>query len=97
MLRFGAVVDVSAQRTVIELAGPAARELLAKGCSIDLHPRVFGPGQCAQTTLARAPVILLPRAENAYWVFVRASFAEYCAEFLLDAMTEYRTIRLHDR
>src|SRR2546428_2483454 len=33
-----AVVDVSGQRTVIELAGPSALEVLMKGCSIDLHP-----------------------------------------------------------
>jgi sarcosine oxidase subunit gamma len=95
-LNFGAVVDVSAQRTTIELAGPAARELLAKGCSVDLHQRAFGVGQCAQTTFARAPVILLPRAADAYWVLVRASFAEYFAEFVLDAMTEYRTIGPRD-
>ena len=51
-------VDVSANRTVLELAGPRAREVLAKGCSLDLHPRAFGPGQCAQTALARTQVIL---------------------------------------
>ena len=90
-LKFGAVVDVSAQRTTVELAGPAARELLTKGCSVDLHPCAFGVGQCAQTTFAKAPVILLPRSADAYWVFVRASFAEYFAEFVLDAMTEYQS------
>ena len=85
------VVDVSAHRTVIELAGADARELLLKGCSLDLHPRAFAAGQCAQSTLARAQVILLARSdEPAYWVFVRASFAEYLAEWLLDAAAEYR-------
>jgi sarcosine oxidase, subunit gamma len=85
------VVDVSAHRTVIEVAGSDARELLMKGCAVDLHPRTFGPGRCAQTTLARAQVVLLARTpEPAYWVFVRASFAEYLAEWLLDASGEYR-------
>ena len=85
------VVDVSAHRTVIEVAGSDARELLMKGCAVDLHPRMFGPGRCAQTTLARAQVVLLARTpEPAYWVFVRASFAEYLAEWLLDASGEYR-------
>jgi sarcosine oxidase subunit gamma len=85
------VVDVSAHRTVIEVAGSDAREVLMKGCAVDLHPRTFGPGRCAQTALARAQVVLLARTpEPAYWVFVRASFAEYLAEWLLDASGEYR-------
>lgn len=85
------VVDVSAQRTVIELAGADARDVLGKGCPLDLHPRAFAVGQCAQSTLARAQVVLLARSEEpAYWVLVRASFAEYLAEWLLDATAEYR-------
>ena len=85
------VVDVSAQRTVIELAGADARDVLRKGCSLDLHPRAFAPGRCAQSTLARAQVTLLARSdEPAYWVLIRASFADYLAEWLLDASAEYR-------
>ncbi|GAA1623422.1 sarcosine oxidase subunit gamma [Actinoplanes couchii] len=85
------VVDVSAQRTTLELRGPGALELLALGCSLDLHPRVFGPGRCAQTTLAHTPVILLQRkhcvttGEPVFWVLVRASFASHLASWLLDA------------
>ena len=87
------VVDVSDQRTAIDVAGADARELLLKGCALDLHPRAFGVGQCAQTLLARAQVVVLPRsAEPAYRVFVRASFAEYVAEWLLDAAAEYRGV-----
>jgi sarcosine oxidase, subunit gamma len=87
----GTVVDVSAQRTAIDVAGADARDVLRKGCALDLHPRAFGPGRCAQTLLARAQVILVARTdEPAYRVFVRASFAEYLAEWLLDAAAEYR-------
>jgi sarcosine oxidase subunit gamma len=84
------VVDVSAQRTIVELSGSAAAEVLARGCALDLHPRAFGPGRCAQTALARAGVILLARAGGAWWLFVRASFAEYLGEWLLDASAEHR-------
>jgi sarcosine oxidase subunit gamma len=85
------VVDVSAQRTVIEVAGTDARELLLKGCALDLHPQTFAVGRCTQTNLARTQVILLSRdREPVYWVFVRASFAEYLAEWLVDAAAEYR-------
>jgi sarcosine oxidase subunit gamma len=87
------VVDVSDQRTAIDVAGADARELLLKGCALDLHPRSVGVGRCAQTLLARAHVVLVQRTEEpAYRVFVRASFAEYLAEWLLDAAAEYRGV-----
>ena len=82
------VVDVSAQRTTLELSGPRVLDLLAAGCAIDLHPRVFGPGDCVQTTLAHAPVVLL-RRDAAFWVLVRASFAAHLADWLIDASVEY--------
>ena len=85
------VVDVSANRTTIELAGPHARDILEKGTSIDLHPRAFGPGRCAQTLLARAQVVLAQlTAEPTYHVLVRGSFASYLADWLVDAAREFR-------
>ena len=87
----GAVVDLSAHRTTVELAGPRAREVLAKGCSLDLHPSVFTEDSCAQVLLARAPVLLLARGGDrpGYWLLVRSSFAGYVADWLLDACIEY--------
>ena len=88
---FASVIDVSANRTCVELAGPRAREVLEKGCSIDLHPRAFGPGRCAQTMLARAQVVLEQETgEPAYRLLVRASFAAYLAAWLIDATMEFR-------
>ena len=85
------VVDVSANRTVIEVSGRRAREVLEKGCSIDLHPRAFGPGRCAQTLLARAQVILEQTGEEpTYRLFVRPSFSGYLAAWLMDAAMEFR-------
>lgn len=83
-----AVTDVSAQRATVLVAGPRARDLLSHGCSLDLDPRAFGPGRCAQTTLARAQVVLVGR-ERGFWVLVRSSFAGYLADWLLDAAAEY--------
>lgn len=87
----GAVVDLSAHRTTVELTGERAREVLAKGCSLDLHPTVFTPGSCAQVLLAQAPVLLVAREGEhpAYWLLVRVSFATYVADWLLDACVEY--------
>lgn len=86
------VIDVSAQRTTLLVAGPRARDLLAHGCSLDLHPRAFTPGSCAQTTLGRTQVVLVARDEPraGFWVLVRSSFAGYLADWLLDAATEFR-------
>lgn len=85
----GAVTDVSANRTVIELRGRQARDILAHGCPIDLHPRHFGPGRCAQTLLAKAQVIVhLVDDTPAFHVYVRSSFAGYAADWLLDAVSE---------
>ena len=82
----GSVVGLSANRTALELRGPHARDVLAAGCSLDLHPRAFGPGDCAQTLLARAAVILHQTdAEPVYRILVRGSFAGYLADWLLDA------------
>ncbi|WP_328666040.1 sarcosine oxidase subunit gamma [Streptomyces sp. NBC_00322] len=86
-----AVTDVSAQRTTLLVTGPRARDLLAHGCPLDLHPRALGPGRCAQTTLARAQVVLVARDEPraGFWLLVRSSFAGYLADWLLDAASEY--------
>lgn len=86
-----AVVDVSASRTILELAGPKARELLLKGCPLDLHPRSFGPGRCAQSLLAKAQVLIQQTDETpTYRLYVRPSYAHYVAAWLMDAMREYR-------
>jgi sarcosine oxidase subunit gamma len=85
------VVDLSANRTTLVLEGRRAREVLAKGCGIDFHPRAFGPGRVVQTVLARANVILEQTGDApAYRIYVRNSFAVYLAAWLLDAMAEYR-------
>lgn len=85
------VTDVSAQRTTLLVSGARARDLLAHGCPLDLHPRAFGPGRCAQTMLARAQVVVVARDEPGagFWVLVRSSFAGYLTDWLLDAAGEY--------
>ncbi|WP_030611764.1 sarcosine oxidase subunit gamma [Streptomyces sclerotialus] len=85
----GSVVDVSAHRTVVELRGPAARDVLDKGCPLDLHPSVFTPGQAVTTQLGPVPVILWRTAEDTYRLLPRSSFADHLARWLIDAMAEY--------
>ncbi|MGA9160279.1 MAG: sarcosine oxidase subunit gamma family protein [Actinomycetota bacterium] len=78
------VVDVSANRTVIELSGPSRHELLASACPIDLHPRSWVEGRCAQTVFGAAQVLVHER-DGATRLFVRPSFADYVLDLLLAA------------
>ena len=79
------VVDVSANRVALELSGPGVQELLSAGCSLDLDPRGgWLAGRCAQTLLARMPVILHERPESTR-VLVRPSFAGYLVDWLIQA------------
>jgi sarcosine oxidase subunit gamma len=88
----GAAVDVSAQRLKLVLHGAHVRDILAKGCALDLHPSVFPPGSCAQTTVSRAGVVLLAGEEpNEVTLLVRQSFVIYLADWIIDAAQEYRT------
>ena len=85
----GQVVDLSATRTTFELSGPRARAVLEKGCSLDLHPRVFKAGTAYSTEIANIPAILWKTGEDSFRIFPRASFAEFLGRWLLDAMREY--------
>ncbi len=85
----GSVVDTSAQRTTVALEGPHARDVLAHGCSVDLHPSSAPAGTCVQTLLARTGIVLQVNGDDRFTVLVRSSFAEYLAAWLADASTEY--------
>jgi sarcosine oxidase subunit gamma len=85
----GQVVDLSANRTVLDLSGPRVRDVLDKGCHADLHPRAFEVGTAIVTQLGLVPVILHRYADSGYRVYPRASFADYLVRWLLDAAEEF--------
>ncbi len=93
--RFAAVTEVGESRTCIRIAGPKARALLQKGCPLDLHPRAFAAGACAQTILAKATVAIHLVADEsaadgpAFEVYLLRSFAEYSWAWIEDAGAEY--------
>jgi sarcosine oxidase subunit gamma len=85
-----AVVDVSDARVCITIRGDRARDVLAKGCPLDLHPRAFGPGRCAQTVLAKAHVLVYQSDDGpSFDLYVGRSFADYVWRWLEDAAREY--------
>jgi len=86
---WAAIVDLSANRSALELAGAGAVEVLASVCGLDLHPRSFPPGRCAQTLLAAAPVILqrlTSGPQPRFRILVRPSLARYVQDWLADAI-----------
>lgn len=82
------VVDVGANRVALELRGARAKDVMAKGCGLDLDRRAWTAGSCAQTLLARVPVILYEREETTR-VLIRPSFSGYLVDWLLDAAVEF--------
>ena len=84
----GSIVDVSVNRTLLEIRGAKARDLLGHGVAIDLDARFFGASRCAQTLLAKAQVIIEGRDESSFHVYARTSFASYVAGWLLDAAAD---------
>lgn len=75
--------DVSESRAVIAVKGPKARDVLMRGISLDLHPKVFKAGQCAQTGLSRCNVLLhLADDSPRFEIYVLKSFSDYLWRWL---------------
>ena len=83
------VVDVSGQRTTIELEGPDVREVLAHLWDQDLREKSFPVESVSQGLMAKAPVIVCHVAPYRYRVMVRSSFALHLWKALVDAAEEW--------
>lgn len=90
---FVGVTDLGENYATLLLRGPKAREVLAKGCPLDLHPDVFKLGQAASSLVAKATTVLHLVSEDpegaTFHLLVRRSFAEYLYRWLEDAAREY--------
>jgi len=83
------VVDVSGQRTTIELEGTKAHEVLAHLWEQDLRDKSFPIASVSQGLMAKAPVIVFHIAPFRYRVMVRSSFALHLWKALVDAAEEW--------
>ena len=87
---FSSVVDNSSGLTMLRVSGESAAALLATDCPFDLHPREFGPGQCAQTRIAKTGMLVTPLADGSgFDVIIRRSFADYLLHWLQDAAVPF--------
>ena len=91
-----AVSDQTDGRCVIAISGSRARDVLAKGLPIDLHFRVFQPGDTALTRAAHIDlqiwqidnrpsyeIAVLRSFGRSFWHWLTESAAEYGYEVLL--------------
>jgi len=83
------VVDVSGQRTTIELEGPNVREVLAHLWEQDLREKNFPVASVSQGLMAKVPVIVCHIAPFRYRAMVRSSFALHLWNALVDAAEEW--------
>jgi sarcosine oxidase subunit gamma len=81
--------DVSQALIRIQIEGSEVRDLLAKGCSLDLHPPVFPPARSARTRFAGIPVIVHCTGASTFECIVTMSYADYFLSWLEDAALEY--------
>lgn len=85
-----AVNDISGGQVALQLAGKHARDLLAMGCTLDFHPDVFRPGDCAQSGLAKANVLIgLLDDSPVFDLVVRRSFSDYLCRWFAHAGRDF--------
>lgn len=85
------VIDLTGSRLILRIAGPRARDGLAKLVPIDLHPAAFGPGHAASTVAAaHIPVLLLQtEAAPAYLLIGPRSYGRALWSAAGAALTEH--------
>ena len=82
--------NVSDALARIEIEGPEVRDLLSKGCSLDLHPPLFPVGRSARTRLAGTPVIVRSTGTFTVELIITQSYANYLMAWLEDAELEFQ-------
>ena len=77
-------------KVTLAIAGRAARDCLGKGCRVDLHPRVFSPGQVAVTPVGHISIVLSEiEPAGSYELIMASSLAASFLEWLEAAAAEY--------
>lgn len=85
------VSDLTGGQVALHVSGPDVRDVLAKGCTLDLSPAEFEVGACAQSGLAKTSMLIgrIDDAEPKFEIVVRRSFADYALRWLHHAASEY--------
>lgn len=84
-----AVVNVSGGQTLLELSGPAVRDVLMKSTPYDVHPQNFPVGKAVGSTFAKSQLVIRRTGDDVWQLVVRRSFADYVWAWLQDASAEF--------
>ncbi len=79
---------------IIRLEGEGAREVLMKGCSLDLLSGEYGPGTVRRMHFAEIAALLHVVEDDVFDVYVFRSYADYAWDYLLATAREPAKIRL---
>jgi sarcosine oxidase subunit gamma len=86
----GALFDLTASRVAWTVSGPHAASVLASGCPLDLHPRTFPAGSCAQSVLWHLDALIAKRDEvPTFTVMVARSLARDAWHGLCESAAQY--------
>ncbi|MFO0992385.1 MAG: sarcosine oxidase subunit gamma family protein [Hyphomicrobiales bacterium] len=77
-----AITDVSDMRAVIRLEGDGVREVLLKGCSLDLLGKGYEPGTVRRVRFAEIAALIQVIDAQTIELYVFRSYAHYAWEFL---------------
>lgn len=80
-------LDLGHARTALRVSGPMARELLAKGCPLDVD--ALEAGDCASSRLGPFNIVLYCRAAASFDLYVFRSFGLAMWEWLVDEAAEF--------
>lgn len=88
----GAVlIDSTDAVGVLCLRGAMARDVLSKGCGLDLRANAFPIGHCARTCFAQMPVVIDHfDARAGFRLYIARSYLRYLADWVEDAAAEFR-------
>lgn len=90
-------VDVSDMRAVLRLEGEGTREVLMKGCSLDLLGGEYAPGTVRRMRYAEIAALLHVVEDTVFDIYVFRSYADYAWEFILRTAREPAKLTLFGR
>ena len=89
-LSFGIAIDIGDAWDRFRLSGECALDLLAKGSTLDLDPRVFANGACALSSFAELRTLLHRSSDGTHFdLYCGRSYAQTLEEWLSEAAAEF--------
>lgn len=81
-------IEMSAAFACLELSGPDARMILAAGCGLDIGPKTFVAGSCAQTRFADLPLLIAVMETDRFDLYVDTSYEDYLRKWITNTVGE---------